>query len=501
MNKKVIILTILGSALLSGLTSWAISTQDSDKSVSYSNSESDNQLYKYASNDGGSVTLPDLTGAAQKAVNAVVNVENVRQVSVGGYGGSAGSGYESDLFEFFFGPQQRQQQPQRNQPQTREQRSGGSGVIISPDGYIVTNNHVIDGADKISIKLQDGKLYEAKLVGTDPATDIALVKIEATNLPTLEFGNSENLKLGEWALAIGNPMGLSGTVTAGIISAKGRSLGASSNSMLDIESFIQTDAVVNPGNSGGALVTTDGNLVGINTILKSNTGSYIGYSFAVPSTIVRKVVGDLREFGTVQRGILGVRYAEINSEWLERFAEELNVTEKEGLYIGEVEPKSAAEDAGMKKGDVIIAVNDKPTKSPAALQEMLTKHRPGDVVKVSVKRSGNLKQFDVTLRNKAGNAELVKKSDIDVLAKLGAKFQAPNANMMKKLNIRSGVQVVSLSEGGMLAKLKVNPGFVITSINNVAIKSEQDIARINNKIESIEGVYPDGKSVIYQTMN
>lgn len=494
MNRKIIILTILCSALLSGVVSWAVVSTNSKSDVAYATGGSEIGHYKFT-NSSADVSLPDFTAAAEKAVSAVVNIENVRQVSVGGYGG----GYGNDLFDFFFGPQQRQ--PQQRQPQTREQRSGGSGVIISEDGYIVTNNHVIDGAEKIVVKLQDGQSYTGKLIGTDPSTDIALVKVDAKGLPTLEFGNSDNLKLGEWVLAIGNPMGLSGTVTAGIISAKGRSLGGGQGAMLDIESFIQTDAVVNPGNSGGALVTTNGNLVGINTILKSNTGSYIGYSFAVPSAIVRKVVSDLREFGTVQRAVLGIRYSELSSDWVEQFGKETGVKETEGLYVGEVVEDGAADAAGIKKGDIVVAINDAPVRTSAVLQESLAKLRPGDKVKISVKRDGVLKQFDVTLRNKAGNEELVKKEDVDVLANLGAKFQTPSESLMKKLGIRYGLQVVSMSENGLLAKLRVRPGFVITAINNVSVRSEQDIARINTKIESVEGIYPDGKGMVYQTIN
>lgn len=498
MNKRLIIFTILGSALLSGLVSWAVLAQSSGSSTVYTSVGDTNGLYKFTSGVSD-VSLPDFTNAAQMAVNAVVNIENVREVEVGngGYGG----GYGNDLFEFFFGPQQRQQPQQQQRPQKREQKSGGSGVIISKDGYIVTNNHVIDGADKINVKLQDGQTYVAKLIGTDPSTDIALVKVDALDLPVLEFGNSDDLKLGQWVLAIGNPMGLSGTVTAGIISAKGRSLGGGQGGMLDIESFIQTDAVVNPGNSGGALVTTTGQLIGINTILKSNTGSYIGYSFAVPSAIVRKVVSDIREYGTVQRAVLGIRYSELSSEWLESFGEKLKVKEKEGIYVGEVIPDGAADAAGLKKGDVIVGVNDNPIKSSSAFQEFLAQLRPGDKIKISAKRDGVLKHFDVTLRNKAGNAELVKREDVDILADMGGKFQTPSEGTMKKLGIRYGLQVVSVSEKGMLAKLRIKPGFIITAINDAPIRSEQDMARINKKIESIDGVYPDGKGMTYQTIN
>ncbi|MFI3295241.1 MAG: trypsin-like peptidase domain-containing protein, partial [Rikenellaceae bacterium] len=431
-------------------------------------------------------------------VNAVVNVENVQTIELRGSGGSG----SFDPFEFFFGPQQRQQQ-QQSEPQTRSQRSGGSGVIISSDGYIVTNNHVVDKADELNITLYNGKSYKATLIGTDPSTDIALIKIDEENLPVLQFGDSDDLRLGEWVLAVGNPMGLTSTVTAGIISAKGRSLGASqsTSSTLDIESFIQTDAVVNPGNSGGALVTTQGRLIGINTILKSNTGSYIGYSFAVPSSIVRKVVADLREFGAVQRAMLGIAYAEITPQWLEKYAEELNVDQNEGLYVAEVQDEGAAKEAGIRKNDVIVALNDTPIRTSAALQEGLAKLRPGDKIKISVKRSGQMKHFDVILRNRAGETELLAKDAVDVAKLLGGEFQTPNAATLKKLGIKGGLQVVSLSADGLLAKSRVRTGFIITHVNERPVSSVSDLNRITDTVSSIDGYLPDGRQVIYQIVN
>jgi len=494
-TKSIILITTL-SVILSVSVSLAVvklSTTNKNK-ITNSDIENNDNSFLLASLSG-TAQLPDLTEAAQIGVKAVVNIENIQSVQVG-----RSNGYSQDLFDFFFGPNQRQQQSPQQRPQTREKRSGGSGVIISKDGYIVTNNHVISGADKIRVVTHDGKRYDATLVGTDPSTDIALVKIDASDLATITFGNSDDLKLGQWVLAIGNPMGLSSTVTAGIVSAKNRSLGYGRSGILDIEAFIQTDAVVNPGNSGGALVTTDGNLVGINTILKSNTGSYIGYSFAVPSSIVRKVASDLREYGTVQRAVLGISFNEIGHDWLERFGKELSITEKEGLYIGEVAENSAAQAAGIKKGDVLIGINSKEIHSSAVLQEMLAKLNPGDNIKIKIKRDSKTKLFDVTLRNRAGNEELLPKDYVDMKQLLGAEFAVASENTLKRLDLKHGLQVTALKANGLLSKAKVRPGFIIIAINEHYIKSEADLSKITDSVESIEGVYPDGKYVVYQNL-
>ena len=496
-TKSIILFTTL-SVFLSAASTFAVikltTTTNNKITDTEIQDEVSNSSFHLASLSSSS-QLPDLTEAAQKGVNAVVNIENIQTVKVG-----RSSGYNQDIFDFFFGPNQRQQQQSQQRPQTQEKRSGGSGVIISKDGYIVTNNHVITGADKIRVVTQDGKRHDATLIGTDPSTDIALVKIDANDLPTVTFGNSDDLKLGQWVLAIGNPMGLSSTVTAGIVSAKSRSLGYGQGGMLNIESFIQTDAVVNPGNSGGALVTTDGKLVGINTILKSNTGSYIGYSFAVPSSIVQKIASDLREYGTVQRAVLGISFNEINPDWLERFGKELNITEKAGLYIAEVGENSAAQIAGIEKGDVLLEINSTKTHSSAVLQEMLAKLNPGDNIKITVKRDGKTKLFDVTLRNKAGKEELLSKDYVDMKQLLGAEFAEASDNTLKRLDLKHGLQVVKLNANGLLTKAKVRPGFIIIAINEHYIKSETDLSKITDPVESIEGVYPDGKYVVYQNL-
>lgn len=439
--------------------------------------------------------LPDFTTAAEQGVEAVVNIENRQKYTVRQYSNPFGN-RGIDPFEFFFGPQQEQQQ---SQPQQEERRSGGSGVIISPDGYIVSNNHVVENADELIVTLHDGTIYKATLVGTDPSTDIALLKIDANGLKTIPFGNSEELRLGEWVLAIGNPFGLTSTVTAGIVSAKGRSLGVLPSQM-GIESFIQTDAAVNPGNSGGALITTEGNLIGINTVIKSPTGSYTGYSFAVPSSIVRKVVTDLREYGVVQRAMLGISFQAITPDWVERFGKEKGIEEPGGMYIAEVVAGGAAEAAGIKPGDVLTQIGGKAMNTTADVQETIAKLRPNDKIKVAVRRGGSVREYDVTLRNRAGKTELVKKEDTNLVEELGATFREVSDKLKKELRIRGGIQVVDLKSGGLLAKSRVQRGFIITAINDTPIASVSDLNRITDKVQSIDGIYPDGRIVSYQAL-
>lgn len=441
----------------------------------------------FTSSQTNEAMLPDLTVAAQKGVNAVVNIEVSKKVSMQ-------SGAGMNPFEFFFGIPQQELQP-------REQRAGGSGVIISKDGYIVSNNHVVEQASELKVTLHDGSTYTAKVIGTDPATDIALIKIDAEGeLEPLEFGDSEKLKLGEWVLAVGNPFGLTSTVTAGIVSAQGRALGLT-QSQMGIESFIQTDAAVNPGNSGGALINTRGQLVGINTVIKSPTGSYTGYSFAVPSSIVSKVVSDIREWGLVQRALLGIAGSEINDQWIESFGKETGIKERGGIYVGEVTEGGAAEAAGIRKGDVIMSINDKVIGSFSQLQEIIAKHRPSDVVKVSVKRDSEVKHFDVTLRNRSGKATLVSKEDVDLFNVLGAKFREITDKQKKELRINGGIQVTSLEADGLLTKSRVKAGYIITDINDVSINKISDLNKITDSVKSIDGVYPNGQLASYSIVS
>ncbi len=436
---------------------------------------------------------PDLTYAAENAVKGVVGVIKTEEIpqysSRGGF----------DPFLEFFGIPQREQQDQ-GETRYREQMSGGSGVIISPDGYIVTNHHVVVNASKLSVKLPDGKTYDAKLVGTDEDTEIALLKIEATGLPSLPFGSSDALRLGEWVLAIGNPYELHSTVTHGIVSAKSRTLGAIQTSGgMGIESFIQTDAAVNPGNSGGALVNTKGELVGINTLIKSPTGTFTGYSFAVPETIVRKVVADLKEYGVVQRALIGILYVPIDDRFIRTEGEELGIKETGGIYVEEVAKEGAAEAAGIKKGDIITEMDGVTITDGASVANVISRKRPGDIIKIIAKRDGKVKQFDVTLRNKAGKSELIAKDTFDAVKSLGGEFANINLSdkQKKELGIKGGIQVASIERGGILDRAHVQKGYIITHINDTPIYSVNDLYKIADKITFIEGVYPNGRPMSY----
>ncbi len=431
---------------------------------------------------------PDLTYAAENAVKAVVNIESIREVQYGG----RSRGYDP-FYEFFGIPYGG---GGYSEPQTREQRSGGSGVIISADGYIVTNNHVIEEATKLKVKLNDGRTYDAKLIGADPTTDVALIKIEENNLPTLPFGNSDDLRLGEWVLAIGSPFDLQSTITAGIVSAKARQLGVIPDE-LRVESFIQTDAAVNPGNSGGALVNIRGELVGINTVIKSSTGSYVGYSFAVPETIVRKVVVDLKEYGVVQRAMLGIRYRAIDDLFIEQLGEELGISKTGGLYVDEVVEGGAAEDAGLRKGDIITAIDGTKTNDASTMTEKMAQRRPNDKVTIEYNRNGIEKRVTVTLKNKVGKAEPVTADTMDVAEALGGKFSDVGQSLREKLEIRGGVQVTSVERDGLLGRSGVKEGFVITYINDRPVTSVKDLQRLSDNVESIDGVYPNGRAMRY----
>lgn len=426
----------------------------------------------------------DFTQAAESTVNAVVSIRTTTEVK--------SRGYQDPIFEFFFGPGhgQREQRPQ----------SGlGSGVIVSSDGYIVTNNHVIEGADKLEVTLNDNRSFNGRIIGADPTTDLALVKIEADNLPTVKFGNSDNLKIGEWVLAVGNPFGLTSTVTAGIVSAKARRIsGGMNRGQLGIESFIQTDAAVNPGNSGGALVNTAGELVGINTAIFSQTGNYAGYSFAIPSSIVSKVIADLRQYGTVQRAVMGVSFQEITSE----LAKEKKLDVHEGVYVAEVRDRSAAFEAGVEVGDVITAIDGKKITNGSSLQEQIGRFNPGDKIKVTLRRNGKDMIVDMTLKNNQGNTEVTKAVDF---ASMGAVFKELTDTQKRELNVRNGVEVVAVKDG-KFKSAGIRDGFVILDINNATITSVKDVEKIfdsitrsnsERKVMFITGIYPNGKLMYY----
>lgn len=438
----------------------------------------------------------DFTKAAESTINGVVSIKCYATPRSYGYGGY--DPFSDPFFEYFFG-QRRQQK--RQQPEQEQQQTGlGSGVIISKDGYIVTNNHVIDGAERLEIVLNDNRTFNATVVGTDPNTDLALVKIDAEDLHVIPMGNSDDLKVGEWVLAVGNPFSFTSTVTAGIVSAKARNISQiTQGHSMGIESYIQTDAAVNPGNSGGALVNLNGELVGINTAIYSKTGNYVGYSFAIPSTIVKKIVSDIKEFGAVQRAMLGISFTELST----KMAKEKDITAVNyGIYVAKVEDRSAAMEGGIQEGDVIIAINGAPTRTTAQMQEQMNKFRPGDKVTVKFIRDNKEKTVTVTLRNSQGNTKLTKASDI---FDLGCAFKEVPAETLKQLEIRHGVQVTGVKDG-KFKDAGIKDGFIILDINNSRTTSKEDIEKIykeivksndSDKVMFITGIYPTGKKVYY----
>lgn len=445
-----------------------------------------------------SAQAPDFTKAAENTINGVVSIKCYATPRGYGFGSDP---FSDPFFEYFFG---QRRQPQKKQEQEQQQTGLGSGVIISKDGYIVTNNHVINGAERLEIILNDKRTFNATVVGTDSSTDIALIKIDASDLHPIAWGNSDDLKIGEWVLAVGNPFSLTSTVTAGIVSAKARNISQiTQGHSMGIESYIQTDAAVNPGNSGGALVNLNGELVGINTAIYSKTGNYVGYSFAIPSTIVKKIVGDIKEYGAVQRAMLGISFTELSSKQ----AKEKNITAvNSGIYVAKVEDRSAAFEGGIKEGDVIVAINGMPTHTTAQMQEQMNKFRPGDKVSVTYIRDNKEKTITVTLRNSQGETSLIKASDI---FDLGCAFKEVPAETLKQLEISSGVQVVGLKDG-KFKNAGIKEGCIIleisNKISNKKVTSKEDIEKMYNEIMNsnspdkvmfITGIYPTGKKEYY----
>ncbi len=419
-------------------------------------------------------SYPDFTYAAEHSVDAVVYVK-VTAIQ---------QGYTpNNMLEYFFG---------FGSPSQRESVGSGSGVIIRQDGYIVTNNHVIAGANKIEVTLNDNKTYSATLLGTDPATDVALIKIDATGLPFIEMGDSDALRLGEWVLAIGSPYDLRQTITAGIVSAKGRSM-PNTTGEFKIESFIQTDAAVNPGNSGGALVDKAGRLVGINTAIISQTGAYSGYSFAVPVNIVKRIVGDLMDFGSVRRALLGISMQNID----DKKASELKLSSPNGVYIADVAKGSAAEAAGVKKGDVLVAIDDKTVTDGASVQEMVTRYHPGDNATLTLIRDGRKKEVKVVFKGTVQENGTV--DEDGAVAYFGAKLRPASQELLDAYNLKGGVEVVSVGEG-KLAQQGVPEGFIIQYVNNQAVSKPQDVLDITKKAKRtvlLEGVNRNGRVSYY----
>ena len=431
----------------------------------------------------------DLTDAAEKTVHGVVHIKStVKGRTQQVYGDIP------DIFEYMFGARPRQRQYQ-SQPQV----GYGSGVILTSDGYIVTNNHVIEKADEIQVTLNDNRVFEATLIGADANTDLALIKIEGDEFPVVPMGNSDDLKLGEWVLAVGNPFNLTSSVTAGVVSAKSRKIGIYEGGE-SIEAFIQTDAAINMGNSGGALVNVRGELVGINAALESPTGTYAGYGFAIPTTIVKKVVADLKEYGSVQRAILGIMGGDVSAmlQLDENKGKDFGTID--GVYVSDLTDGSGALAAGIEKGDVIIAINNKKIRTMTELQETIVQYRPGDKVNVTLLRNKKEKKLEVELKNARGNTDIVKEADMEVL---GATFQDVPEQTRRQLNIGYGMQVSSI-KNGLLKDQGVQRGYIILKINNKQIKSVDDIEQIYKEASSspdlvlfITGVYPSGRRANY----
>lgn len=451
---------------------------------------------RYPAGNGGELANLDFTSAAKKVTPAVVNIRSTISQPRGN------TSYRNlpDPFRDFFGDEfnRRFFNPNQDGQNFQPQIGTGSGVIINSQGYIVTNNHVIDKADDLEVTLNDNRSYKAKVIGTDPTTDLALIKIDETGLPTLPFVNSDEVQIGEWVMAVGNPFNLTSTVTAGIVSAKGRSI----NILQDryaIESFIQTDAAINPGNSGGALVDLNGGLVGINTAIASTTGSYSGYGFAVPSNMVSKVVEDLLKYGTVQRGLLGITIRSVTSS----LAKEKDLNLATGVYVDSVSENSGARIAGILPGDVIIEVDGNTVQTSPELMELVARKRPGDVVNLKINRNGKERKMDVLLKNREGTTAVVSKENLNILTTLGAEFVTIDKKIATQLNIKGGVQVKEIFAGKLAQNTEVRKGFIITKINETEVTN---VEQFKDLLESgkggilIEGIYPDSNGKYYYAL-
>lgn len=434
----------------------------------------------------------DLTVAAEKALPCVVHIKYLQNSKIQEV--EMRSDPFGDMFDpFGFFGQRGQGQNQRRKVQTPKKEGAGSGVLISTDGYIVTNNHVVEGADELTVTLNDNREFSARIIGTDKATDLALIKIHGKDLPAIKVASSDDIRVGEWVLAIGHPFNLRATVTAGIVSAKARSLGANG-----VEAFIQTDAAINAGNSGGALVNVKGELIGINAMLYSQTGNFTGYGFAIPTTIMNKVVADLKQFGTVQRGLIGIRGMDARNyiDQQKEQQKEVDLGTNDGIYVSEVSDDGAAQEAGLMSGDVITAVNGQKVTKMAELQEILATKRPGDKVKVDYLRKKAKKSAEIVLKNEQGNTKVVKDADLDIL---GSTFREINEQEKQQLDITYGVKVMKVGNG-KFKNCGVPSGFIIQKVNETSVKTINELnavvkeaSKSKSPVLYIQGVYPSGK--------
>ncbi len=454
----------------------------------------------YTVKENGEYVPLDFTGVSKEVMNSVVHIKSIRKIQPGAsqfyndQGGPFGDMFGDDFFRFFWG-EPGQQNKSRGKPEPYVQMGTGSGVIISENGYIVTNNHVIDQADEIEVTLHNNDTYKAKVIGTDPSTDIALLQIREDNLQPLPLGNSDMVEVGEWVMAIGNPFNLNSTVTAGIISAKGRNINIIDDKSA-IEAFIQTDAAINPGNSGGALVNLNGELVGINTAIASPTGSYAGYGFAIPANIVNKVVEDFMKYGMVQRAYLGIMIRDIDSKLIKD--EKLKTSE--GAFVDSLTEKSAAGAAGILSGDVITRVDNTPVTHSADLLEQIGRHRPGDEVAITIDRRGKEMSYNVTLADQKGARKLMSKDKQDILDILGATFEDVDQATADKLGIEGGVRIKELNNGLLKNQTGISEGFIITGINHEQVTKTDDIRKSLKNHKGgvlIQGIYENYPGELY----
>lgn len=473
---------------------YALSSTSSDKPYNSILQDDPKPLVQTSYSGSGTAAQPvDFEKAAGTAVPSVVHIRTVvKYKQTRSRGGGNPFGMDDELFERFFGGGPSFQRP--------DQKASGSGVIISEDGYIVTNNHVVDGANEITVTLNDRKNYKGKVVGTDPNTDLALIKIDGKDLPVMPLGNSDEVRLGQWVLAIGYPLNLDVTVTQGIISAKSRNIGINRQGAAPVEAFLQTDAAVNPGSSGGALVNTNGELVGINAAIASPTGSYAGYAYSIPSNLMKKVVGDIMKFGSVQRGYLGISMAPENLDDAQR--KELGMTSYgKGVWVADTDPNGAAAAAGIRKGDAITKVDDVNITSSAKLSELIAMKKPGDKVDLTLVRDGDERKVSVTLKGKLGAMSGQQAAAIEAL---GADFTALSRADAAKLRIPGGLQVTNIREGVISDQTNMRPGFVITKIGDIPVKNIDELKAALGKQDGnfqIEGTYPGSGSIYYYGIN
>ena len=483
MKIKSVLGVIAVSVLTSLLSVWGYSEYMQRSNTGFQDSGRIPANYAgFFNNEAGVAATPDFTAASNSATPAVVHIKTKIK-------GRTVSGKQSNPFSDFFGDDDPFSQFFGGPRVMPDQQASGSGVLMSADGYIITNNHVVDGATEIDVTLTNRKSYKATLIGADPNTDLAVLKIEGSGFPYMIYGNSDEVKLGQWVLAVGYPLNLDVTVTAGIVSAKSRNIGINKNEKA-IESFIQTDAAVNPGNSGGALINTTGELIGINSAIASPTGSYAGYSYAIPVNIVKKTIADLIKFGAVQRAYIGIQYPQENvpDEYYEKNGLNKN---SDGVLVMEATDGGAAKEAGLKKGDIITKINGVAVNSGPELQEQVAGYKPGDKITVTYKRDGKENTATLSLKNKVGNYSVVKKESI--MDNLGGEFENIDKETARKNGLDGGVVVKKLGTGA-LKTTRLQEGFIITSIDGEEIKNVDDLkAKLNSSAGAtvrLEGIYP-----------